>query len=197
MSIITVLLILLVIVVVYYVSKVERYSAKQVKDSPEHKKDPSIGDLSVAECSLHYKEPATEVKEHSSKESKIYSRSNVYGTLADLCDKFNNHDPEIIVKVVTERNVNIKPSGRDCTKLSTLDISYVLNIMESYYRGNLLVLSVTNLPNTTADAFVTPFVAVTNKNTLCAAINHTLGGLNKSMDVYYDIYREKSCTPYL
>lgn len=121
---------------------------------------------------------------------KIQTYRPVFGSLFELLQKFNLKNYTLILSHYEGRKTNIKPSGRDYTRLTDEDRKIVVDIIEAYNKGELLVYSA-SIFNPQHDASINkPFVAVTNKETLQKAINYALGGLDKSMDVYYQIHRE-------
>lgn len=121
---------------------------------------------------------------------KIQTYRPVFGSLCELLQKFNLKNYTLILSHYEGRKTNIKPSGRDYTRLTDEDRKIVVDIIEAYNKGELLVYSA-SIFNPEHDASINkPFVAVTNKETLQKALNYALGGLDKSMDVYYQIHRE-------
>lgn len=138
----------------------------------------------------------------------IRTYDNNYGKYSDLDDKFKPNDSLFISQHKSLRDespLKLDVAGNDRTVLTAKDYALIAYIMTQFEKGNLLFMStavylenhasaeVKDELNLTAglgyNSFVNsnPYVAITNNETLLAALNHALG-LKKSMDSYRRAY---------
>lgn len=138
----------------------------------------------------------------------IRTYDNNYGKYSELDDKFKPNNSLFIFhdeSLRDESPLKLDIAGNDRTVLTAKDYALIAHIMSEFEKGHLLFMStavylenhasaeVKDELNLTAglgyNSFVNsnPYVAITNNETLLAALNHALG-LRKSMDSYRRAY---------
>lgn len=138
----------------------------------------------------------------------IRTYDNNYGKYSELDDKFKPNNSLFIShhkRLRDESPLKLDIAGSDRTVLTAKDYAVIAYIMSQFERGDLLYMSTAVYLENHASAEVkdelnltereeynaftnaNPYVAITNNETLLAALNHALG-LKKSMDSYRRAY---------